>query len=218
MCQFFNVMNSNYLVRCMKSNVIFILFIISLFISGCISLPFKQEQPVAVSEFYIPQNKEFWENHVFPNNNNPEIVVKNDGITYTINICTNFIIYHVKTTDPDFVTQEGISPGMSFARVKEILKYPRWNYEPTSYDFIFSTNEESSIIFYLSLRDDYRAWFRGEYDSEVKAPDDNDQIVYINYGISHGIIEDGAVLLPPSYLTNYFATKAAQKEDEEDQQ
>lgn len=200
----------------MKLYFILLMVTFSFFAGECIGNSHNQH-PVFVCDFYKPQNKEFWKKHVFPYDISPDISVKSNGINYTISICTNFIIYHVKTTDPDFVTQEGISPGMSFAQVKETLSHPPLQYKYTSYDFALTTNEASSIIFYLSLSNEYHAWFRGEYDSAVKAPDNNDTIVYINCGVRHRIIDKGAILITAEQVTNYFATKArleAEKKNE----
>jgi len=84
--------------------------------------------------------------------------------------------------DSDFTTQECISPGMSYAQVKK--KVTNIFYESSTDCIILSTNEET-IIFYLQLKQHWKAWFRGEYVSTAKSPDDNDHIVYIDCGLPH---------------------------------
>lgn len=171
-----------------------LLIILFLCFVGCSGFEtISNNNSIKIGDKYITTDKKYWLEKIFPNFN-PSARVQYNNISYNVGFDTNFVIYYIETRDPDFSTQEGVFPGMSYDKIKKEIKDPKIEWNLYSEFDLFSTNtqENSSKIFFIQLQSGWVGWFHGEYDKAIKKPDDKDYIEYLIKGTSKhtGVVVD----------------------------
>jgi hypothetical protein len=163
--------------------IIFLKIIIFLVLAGC-SEHAIDKTSVKIGDRYMPDDKKYWEEIIFSRKIEPLAEIKLDNISYIVSFDTNFVIYYIRTDDPDFSTSERVSPGMSYSKIREVIKEPRIESIMTSDFDLFRTNKPENLfkIFNLQLRSGWHALFHGKYDKMTIKPDDNDYIDYMYKG------------------------------------
>jgi len=159
----------------MKINYLGLIIIMVLCITGC-KIPFFTGQNYRIGDTYIPEKKESWD-IMMPYTGDGAVEVYIDDLIFHINFNTNYIIYNISTRDRYFSTQEGISPYMSYAQVKNVMKNSVFESSVITNATLFDTNIYKN--FSLKLDSGWSVMLKKEYDISTSEPVTNDYVSYI---------------------------------------
>ena len=143
----------------------------------------SNNKSIKIGDKYITSDKKYWQEKIFPKFE-PLAGIQIEDVSYIVSFDTNFVIYYIETHDPNFSTHEGISPGMSYDKIKEVIKEPKIDWDMYSEFDLFSTNTQENLskIFYIKLQSNWVGWFHDKYDNAIRRPDDKDYIEYLCKG------------------------------------